>query len=170
MTNLPMAPQIFPGPGLVSFPVSAFVFLFWLLSISSLFCFWRYFFSFVISSSHPLVLVSGCEIFSISLKPRLVRVFRSVLALGLPLLLRQMLSSTSIFENAAIPLTLAMRGLRSILRLLISLSRLGWAIFLTSLTRSSSFSSASNCLPPLWLWPWQPGWVIWPGSGFLRRR
>ena len=67
-SNPQMAPQLFLEAGSESFPAVAFPFLFRLLSPSQIFCLSTTPFSFAIFSSHPLVLASGWEIFSISLQ------------------------------------------------------------------------------------------------------
>ena len=90
-SNPQMALQLFLEAASESFPALAFLSLLWLLSPSNLFCLSTTPFSFAIFSSHPLVLASGWEIFSISLEQQLIQAFPSVLALASPPLPRQIL-------------------------------------------------------------------------------
>ena len=167
--------QIFPKAS-ESFPALAFLFLLWLLSPLQLFCFLTTPFSFAIFLSLVSVLASGLQISSISLKQVSVRAFRSALALELPSLPRQILSPTLIYEDAAMPLVLAMLQFRPPAFLLpVWLLQLDWVILLLSQMPqfSSSISplrasisgsglviplvsgkrrvSSSTCLLPLWL-------------------
>jgi hypothetical protein len=91
-SNPQMAPPLFLEAASGSFPALAFLFLFWLLSPSKLFCLSMTPFSFAIFSSHPSVTASGWEIFSISLEHQLIQAFQSVLALASPPLPQQILS------------------------------------------------------------------------------
>ena len=132
--------QIFPKAS-ESFPASAFLFLLWLLSPSQLFCFLTTPFSFAIFFSLVSVLASGLQISSISLKQVSVRAFRSALALELPSLPRQILSPTLIYEDAAMPLVLAMLQFRPPAFLLpVWLLQLDWVILL--LSQKPQFSSS----------------------------
>jgi len=140
--------QIFPKAS-ESFPALAFLFLLWLLSPLQLFCFLTTPFSFAIFLSLVSVLASGLQISSISLKQVSVRAFRSALALELPSLPRQILSPTLIYEDAAMPLVLAMLQFRPPAFLLpVWLLQLDWVILLVSGKRRVS---SSICLLPLWL-------------------
>ena len=140
--------QIFPKAS-ESFPALAFLFLLWLLSPLQLFCFLTTPFSFAIFSSPVSVLASGLQISSISLKQVSVRAFRSALVLELPSLPRQILSPTLIYEDAAMPLVLAMLQFRPPAFLLpVWLLQLDWVILLVSGKRRVS---SSICLLPLWL-------------------
>ena len=140
--------QIFPKAS-ESFPALAFLFLLWLLSPSQIFCFLTTPFSFAIFSSPVSVLASGLQISSISLKQVSVRAFRSALALELPSRPRQILSPTLIYEDAAMPLVLAMLQFRPPAFLLpVWLLQLDWVILLVSGKRRVS---SSICLLPLWL-------------------
>ena len=65
-SSLQMAQGIFLEAALESFPVLAFLFLFWLLLLSQLFCLLMMRFSFAIFSC-PFVLASESGTFSISL-------------------------------------------------------------------------------------------------------
>ena len=138
--------QIFPKAS-ESFPALAFLFLLWLLSPLQLFCFLTTPFSFAIFLSLVSVLASGLQISSISLKQVSVRAFRSALALELPSLPRQILSPTLIYEDAAMPLVLAMLQFRPPAFLLpVWLLQLDWVILLVSGKRRVS---SSICLLPL---------------------
>jgi len=140
--------QIFPKAS-ESFPALAFLFLLWLLSPSQIFCFLTTPFSFAIFSSPVSVLASGLQISSISLKQVSVRAFRSALVVELPSLPRQILSPTLIYEDAAMPLVLAMLQFRPPAFLLpVWLLQLDWVILLVSGKRRVS---SSICLLPLWL-------------------
>ena len=140
--------QIFPKAS-ESFPALAFLFLLWLLSPLQLFCFLTTPFSFAIFLSLVSVLASGLQISSISLKQVSVRAFRSALALELPSLPRQILSPTLIYEDAAMPLVLAMLQFRPPAFLLpVWLLQLDCVILLVSGKRRVS---SSICLLPLWL-------------------
>ena len=103
-----MAPQVFLEAASDSFPALAFRFLLWLLSPSQIFCLLTTPFSLAIFSSHPLVLASRWETFSISLEQQLIQAFPSVLALASPPLPHQILLPASLCCDAAILLPLAM--------------------------------------------------------------
>ena len=160
--NPQMAPQLFLEAASGSFPGVAFLFLFWLLSFSKLFCFSTTPFSFAIFSSHPLVLASAWEIFSISLAQQLIQAFPSVLALASPPLPQQILSFCC---YAAILLTKP-RDRFCCSTLLLQASLLGSDLVICRVSGKRSVSS-STCCRPLWLW--QPASVISSASEMKRR-
>src|SRR4029453_17387578 len=161
-SNPPMAPQHFLEAASGSFPALAFLFLFWLLSPSKLFCLSTTPFSFAIFSSHSLVLASGWKIFSISLEQQLIQAFLSVLALASPPLPHQILSFCC---YPAILLTKPRhRFCCSTLPLPASL--LGSDLVI-SWVSGKRFVASSTCLWPLWLW--LPASVISSGSEMKRR-
>ena len=152
-SNPQMAPQLFLEAASGSFPGVAFLFLFWLLSPSQLFCLSTTPFSFAIFSSHPLVLASGWEIFSISLAQQLIQAFPSVLALASPPLPQQILSFCC-YEAILLALP---RHRFCCSSLLLQASLLGSDLVICRVSGKRSVSS-STCCRPLWLW--QPASVI----------
>ena len=140
--------QIFPKAS-EFFPAWASLFSSLSLSLSPPFFLPATLLSFAIFSWQLLILASGLQISSISLKQVSVRAFRSALALELPSLPRQILSPTLIYEDAAMPLVLAMLQFRPPAFLLpVWLLQLDWVILLVSGKRRVS---SSICLLPLWL-------------------
>lgn len=124
-SNPQMAPQPFLEAASGFFPALVFLFLRWLPSPLKLFCLSTTPFSFAIFSSHPLVLASGWEIFSISFEQQLIQAFPSVLASASPPLPHQILSPASLCYDAAILLTLTMPPYPSSAFLLRKFSGLG---------------------------------------------
>ena len=160
-SNPQMAPQLFLEAASGSFPALAFLFLLWLLSPSNLFCLSTTPFSFAIFFSHPLVLASGWEIFSISLEQQLIQAFPSVLALASPPLPRQILSF------CCYPvILLALPTHRFCCSTLLLPASLSGSDLVISWVSGKPFVSSSTCFRPLWFW--QPASVISSGSGLER--
>ena len=144
-SNPQMAQQLFLETASGSFPAVAFLFLFRLLSPLQIFCLSTTPFSFAIFSSHPLVLASGWEIFSISLGQQLIQAFPSVLALASPPLPRQILSLCC---RAATLLTKAKHRFRC--STLLSPASLSGSDLVISRVSGKRFVSSSTCLRLLW--------------------
>ena len=158
-SNPQMAQQLFLEAASGSFPALAFLFLF---SPSQIFCLSTTPFSFAIFSSHPLVLASGWEIFSISFEQQLIQAFPSVLSLAFPPLPRQILSLCC---YAATLLTKP--GHRFCWSTLLSPASLSGSGLVISWVSGKRFVSSSTCCRPLWLW--QPASVTSSGSGMKIR-
>ena len=141
------------------FPVSAS--LFSLRSLSPLFFAPARLVSFAIFSSRVLILASDSEFFSISAKWQLPQAFRLVLASELLPLARQILSSTSPYEDAAILWGLAKSQFRPPTFLLpVWLLQLGWVILL--LSQRPRFCSSIFPLPASLS---ESDWAISPAKG-----
>ncbi len=141
------------------FPVSAS--LFSLRSLSPLFFAPARLVSFAIFSWRVLILASESELFSISAKWQLPQAFRLVLASELLPLARQILSSTSPYEDAAILWGLAKSQFRPPTFLLpVWLLQLGWVILL--LSQRPRFCSSIFPLPASLS---ESDWAISPAKG-----
>ena len=127
-----------------------------------LFCLSTTPFSFAIFSSHPLVLASGWEIFSISLAQQLIQAFPSVWALASPPLPHQIL----LFCRYAANLLTKPRHRFCCSTLLWQASLSGSDLVISWVSGKCSVSS-STCCRPLWLW--QPASVISSASEMKRR-
>ncbi len=143
------------------FPVLASLFSLRSLSLSPLFFAPARLLSFAIFSWRLLILASDSEFFSISAKWQLPQAFRLVLASELLPVPRQILSPTSIYEDAAILWVLGMPQFRpATFPLLVWPLQLGWVILL--LSQRPRFCSSIFPLPASLS---ESDWAISPAEG-----